>query len=69
MIDAAVLDMHLNGDQVFRSPTRLAENGILFISASGYGSGDIPTRYSHVPRIDKPYSRRELIGAVAQLLG
>lgn len=67
-IDAAVLDVNLNGNDVFPVADKLLERGTPFLFASGYGSRDIPARYRHIPRIDKPYVQGELTRTFAKLL-
>jgi DNA-binding response OmpR family regulator len=69
-IDGAVLDLNLGGD-VSSLPVAavLRERGIPFIFATGYGSGGDTRGFKDAPVVRKPFSSRQLIGALrAQLL-
>jgi len=67
-IDAAVLDANLNGHSVLPVAEILAERGIPFVFATGYGdNGGAPGGFN-APVIRKPYDVTQVAAAVAALL-
>jgi hypothetical protein len=63
----AILDVNLNGRPSFPLADLLADRGITFVFASGYSHLDgLPERWRSVPLVNKPYSRAELVAAIAQ---
>ena len=67
-IDAAVLDANLNGLSVSPVADILAERGVPFVFATGYGdAGGAPSGFS-APVIRKPYDVTQVTAAVADLL-
>lgn len=65
--DLAILDVNLAGSRSFPVADVLAERGIPFLFASGYGESILPERYAHVPLVAKPYGRPELEAALDAL--
>lgn len=63
----AVLDVHLNGRDVFPLADRLAERGLPFIFATGYGARGIPERHAGRPVLQKPFLPADLNQALAGL--
>jgi CheY-like chemotaxis protein len=57
---AAVLDVHLNGEDVFPLADRLAELQLPFIFATGYGARGIPARHADRPVLQKPFLPTDL---------
>jgi CheY-like chemotaxis protein len=55
-IDAAVLDVNIEGQRSFPVADALIARGIPFAFATGFGDGILPERYASVPVIQKPYS-------------
>ena len=68
-IDAALLDINLNGVEVFPVAIKLREMGVPFVFASGYGREGLPADFSDAPVLQKPYLPDALRDAVAALLG
>ena len=68
-IDAALLDINLNGVEVFPVALKLREMGVPFVFASGYGREGLPADFSDAPVLQKPYLPDALRDAVAALLG
>lgn len=54
MIDVAILDILLDGVEVFPVAERLRERGIPFVFASAFGSSAIPERFKGYVLCDKP---------------
>jgi len=68
-LDAAVLDVNLEGRLVFPAADLLAERGVPFVFASGYDASVVPERYRHVPRVSKPFTVEQLAAALASVCG
>lgn len=65
-IDAAILDVNLNGQEVYPVAEILAERGIPFVFATGYGERGLPNAHQQRPTLQKPFQQgmleRELAG-------
>ena len=59
-IDAAVLDINLQGELVFSTADELRAQGIPFAFATGYDRSSVPQRFADVPRLEKPLKARQL---------
>lgn len=68
-LDAAILDINLDGTAVFPVAEALRALGVPFLFASGYGQAGIPDEFHGVPVLQKPYLPATLHRAVADLLG
>ena len=66
--ELAVLDVHLNGQDVFDFADQLAASGTPFVFATGYGSRGIPDRHCARPVLQKPFSPDELKRTLAETL-
>jgi CheY-like chemotaxis protein len=67
-IDAAVLDINLQGEAVFPVADALIERGIPFVFATGYDQSAVPAAYDGVRRWEKPFEPAELAKALPGLL-
>jgi CheY-like chemotaxis protein len=65
--DLAILDVHLQGEEVFPLADLLAERGVPFIFATGYGERGIPERLRSAPTLQKPFRPEELAGMIEKL--
>lgn len=59
-IEFALLDINLMGEMVYPVADRLIERNIPFAFATGYDSSQVPARFSHVPRCEKPVEPAKL---------
>jgi CheY-like chemotaxis protein len=59
-LDAAVLDVNLDGEKVYPAAEELQARGIPFIFASGYGESTLPENWRDQPRVSKPFRREQL---------
>jgi CheY-like chemotaxis protein len=59
-IDAALLDVNLNGQDTFAVADILRGRRIPFIFATGYGADGVAERFRGVPTLTKPFQRNEL---------
>ena len=63
-IDGAVLDINLRGETVYPLVDRLAEAGVRTVFVTGYDAREIPARYRHIVRCEKPLSMEKVIAAL-----
>jgi CheY-like chemotaxis protein len=61
LFDVALLDIHLRGEVVYPVADILTGRGIPFLFLSGYGEGDLPSRFHGCPLYRKPYSAQALL--------
>jgi CheY-like chemotaxis protein len=66
-LDGAVLDVNLAGERSFPVADLLAERGIPFLFATGYGLQGIDERYRNRPVLQKPFRAADLGRALARL--
>ncbi|MDX6749525.1 response regulator [Geminicoccaceae bacterium 1502E] len=66
--DAAVLDIHLDGEEVFPVVELLAAKGVPFLFLTGYGREGLRGRWSEAPVMQKPFAPDELVRCLGQLL-
>ncbi|MGX8008926.1 response regulator [Mesorhizobium sp. ORM8.1] len=66
-IDAALLDIQLNGETSYRIAESLQEKSIPFAFVTGYGTSEIPARFAAVPVVQKPVAADGLTDVVAAL--
>ena len=66
--DIAVLDVHLNGRNVFDFADKLTAEEIPFIFATGYGERGIPERHRGCLVLQKPFQPDDLKRALEKLV-
>ena len=59
-IDLAILDVNLNGQEVYPVADILARRGIPFLFATGYGERGLPQAHQHRPTLQKPFQQEAL---------
>jgi CheY-like chemotaxis protein len=67
--DLAILDLNLGGVLTYPAADVLAERGVPFIFATGYGSGGLKEAYSARSTLQKPFNTDALGQAINQALG
>ena len=67
-IDAAVLDVNLNGQKSYPVADALTARGVPFVFSTGYETESLPNDYQSLPLLQKPFKRSELGDTLAQLL-
>ena len=67
-IDAAILDINVEGFESYPVADVLRERGVPFIFATGYGSKALPTRFLGSPTLPKPFSYPSLAEALRSAL-
>jgi CheY-like chemotaxis protein len=64
-IDVAILDVNIDGKEVYPVAEALAARGIPFMFVSGYGT--LPERFRDRPRLTKPFRQRALLELLVEL--
>ena len=67
-IDLAVLDIALSDSKVYAVADALSGRGVPVLFVTGYDRSDIPSRYSNVPRCQKPVGVGEVIAALEGII-
>jgi CheY-like chemotaxis protein len=66
-IDAAVLDVNLDGADSFGIAAALKERSTPFIFTTGYGASRVAPEFAGAPVVQKPYRIEELAQALERL--
>lgn len=67
-VDAALLDINLQGELVYPVANALTERGVPFVFVTGQNPSEIPEQYRHRPVLPKPYYDAALCAALASML-
>lgn len=59
-VDAAVLDINLNGEESYPVADALASRGVPFVFSTGYHKSEVRDAYRALPMLQKPYERFRL---------
>ncbi|MGH6794216.1 MAG: response regulator [Methylocella sp.] len=59
-VDVAVLDVNLNGQQIYPVATALKSRGVPFVFATGYDNSGLNEEWRSVPTLQKPFQARDL---------
>jgi CheY-like chemotaxis protein len=65
---AAILDVNLDGQEIFPVADILAERGLPFVFVTGYGEGSLPPNYRGRPALQKPFQSERLKETLADIL-
>jgi CheY-like chemotaxis protein len=65
--DFAVLDVNLDGKEIYPVAEVLAARGIPFVFCTGYGPRRLPERHRSRPILHKPFQRHDLEQIVSQI--
>lgn len=68
-LDAAILDVNLNGKEIYPVADVLAERKIPFLFATGYGERGLPAEFQERPTLQKPFQQEMLEAKLAGLFG
>ncbi|WP_010217215.1 response regulator [Sphingomonas sp. PAMC 26621] len=66
--DAAMIDVNLNGEKSYPVADMLAQRGIPFAFATGYGDHGDRTDLLDRPMLRKPYAKAPLVAVLKQLI-
>lgn len=67
-IDLAILDVNIDGEQVFPIADILRGRGLPFIFITGYGAQGLPDGYRAAPTLQKPFQMQDLEATLARVL-
>ena len=67
--DVAILDVNVAGENVEPVAMKLAERGVPFIFATGYGEAGVPLRFRDRPVVAKPFHAEQLEAAIFKATG
>jgi CheY-like chemotaxis protein len=63
-LDAAVLDINLQGEMAYAVADALSERGVPFVFATGYDKASVPERYAAVIHCEKPVDPQKIARAL-----
>jgi len=66
--NAAILDVNLDGQEIYPIADILAERGLPFVFVTGYGERSLPEPYRSRPALQKPFQAEQLKNTLAGLL-
>jgi CheY-like chemotaxis protein len=66
--NAAILDVNLEGQEIFPVADILAKRGLPFVFVTGYGESSLPPPYRNRPALQKPFQVDRLKTTLASLL-
>ena len=66
--NAAILDVNLDGQEIFPVADILAKRSLPFVFVTGYGERSLPDRYRDRPALQKPFQAEQLSATLATLL-
>jgi len=66
--DLAILDVNLDGQDVYPVADVIGNRGLPFMFVTGYGGRGLPDNYRNRPTLQKPFQLDELKRMLAQLL-
>lgn len=66
--DVAVLDVNLDGQEVYPVAERLKACGVPFVFTTGYGSDGLKPEWAHTPVVQKPFRADMLAKALLAVL-
>ncbi len=65
---AAILDVNLDGKEIFPVADILSERGLPFVFVTGYGERSLPERFRDRPALQKPFQAEQLSAALGSLV-
>ena len=65
---AAILDVNVDGREIYPVADILAKRGVPFVFVTGYGERSLPGPYNNRPALQKPFQVEQLKNAIAGLL-
>jgi len=66
--NAAILDVNVDGQEIFPVADILAERGKPFVFVTGYGEGSLPERFRGRPALQKPFQAERLKQTLEKLV-
>jgi CheY-like chemotaxis protein len=66
--DIAILDVNLDGKEIYPVADILASRDVPFVFVSGYGEGSLPELYRGRPALQKPFQAEHLKTTLEEML-
>ncbi len=66
--DVAILDVNVDGEEVYPVADILAQRGLPFVFVTGYGEGILPSKYRNRPALQKPFQAEQISRMLTDLL-
>ncbi len=66
--DVAILDVNVDGKEIYPVAEILAKRGLPFVFVSGYGEGSLAEPFRDRPALQKPFQAEQLKTTLANLL-
>jgi DNA-binding response OmpR family regulator len=66
-LDIAILDVNVNGEEVYPVAAALARRGIPFVFVTGYSKHRLRPPYDDRPMLQKPFRRRDVYAVLAEV--
>ena len=66
--DVAILDVNVDGEEIYPVADILAQRGLPFVFVTGYGEGSLLAKYRSRPALQKPFQSEQLKDLLASLL-
>ena len=66
--NVAILDVNLDGQEIFPVADILAGRSLPFVFVTGYGESSLPDRYRDRPALQKPFQAEQLSATLADML-
>lgn len=66
--DVALLDVNLRGQTAVPLAETFHQRGISMVFMSGYSRSDLPTEFSGIPLLRKPFDPNELVAVILKIL-
>ncbi|MBI2716339.1 MAG: response regulator [Rhizobiales bacterium] len=66
--DVAILDVNVDGEEVYPVADILVKRGLPFVFVTGYGEDSLPAKYRSRPALQKPFQAEQLRSTLAGLL-
>lgn len=66
--NCAILDVNVDGQEIFPVADILAKRGMPFVFVTGYGEGSLPDAYRDRPTLQKPFQSDHLATTLTNLL-
>jgi CheY-like chemotaxis protein len=68
VFDVAILDVNLDGEEVFPVADVLVKRGLPFVFVTGYGQSSLPDNYREHAALQKPFKADQLRTMLSDLL-
>ena len=66
--DVAILDVNVDGEEIYPVADILAQLGLPFVFVTGYAEDILPAKYRSRPALQKPFQAEQLSATLAGLL-